>query len=98
MAALEKKLVQTLLVLGGETGRKTLFLHLRKRLKRLLAALSRKGSEAVKKFGFEILLVFGLILLLVYMYGTNAVNVYGYCASDVVLHNYWINEIGRAHV
>lgn len=98
LAALEKKLVQTLLVLGGETGRKTLFLHLRKRLKRLLAALSRKGSEAVKKFGFEILLVFGLILLLVYMYGTNAVNVYGYCASDVVLHNYWINEMGHNNI
>lgn len=98
LAALEKKLVQTLLVLGGETGRKTLFLHLRKRLKRLLATLSRKGSEAVKKFGFEILVIFGLILLLVYMYGTNAVNVYGYCASDVVLHNYWINEMGHNNI
>jgi len=98
LAALEKKLVQILLVLGGETGRKTLFLRLRKRLKRLLAALSRKSSEAVKKFGFEILLVFGLILLLVYMYGTNAVNVYGYCASDVVLHNYWINEMGHNNI
>lgn len=98
LAALEKKLVQILLVLGGETGRKTLFLHLRKRLRRLLAALSRKGSEAVKKYGFEILVVFGLILLLVYMYGTNAVNVYGYCASDVVLHNYWINEMGHNNI
>lgn len=98
LAALEKKLVQILLVLGGETGRKTLFLRLRRRMKRLLAALSRKGSEAVKKFGFEILVVFGLILLLVYMYGTNAVNVYGYCASDVVLHNYWINEMGHNNI
>lgn len=95
---LEKRLVRILLVLGGETGRKTLFLHMRKKLRRFLAAVCIRCRGFVKAFGLEILVVFGLIALLVYMYGTNAVNVYGYCASDIVLHNYWINEMGHNNI
>lgn len=95
---LEKRLGQILLVLGGETGRKTMFLRMRKRLRSFSVAITKKGSEVVKKFGLEIVFVFGLIVLLIYMYGTNAVNVYGYCASDMVLHNYWINEMGHNNI
>ena len=95
---LEKRLARILLVLGGETGRKTLLLHMRKKLKRFFAAVCIKCRGFVKAFGLEILFVFGLIALLVYMYGTNAVNVYGYCASDMVLHNYWINEMGHNNI
>ena len=28
------------------------------------------------------------------MYGTNMINTYGYCASDIPVHNYWINAMG----
>ncbi len=95
---LEKRLRRILLVLGGETGRKTLLLRMQKRMGRFFIAISRKCRQSVKQFGLEIVFVSGLIVLLVYMYGTNALHVYGYCASDMVLHNYWINEMGHNHI
>ncbi len=32
------------------------------------------------------------------MYGTNMINTYGYCASDIPVHNYWINAMGDNEV
>ena len=32
------------------------------------------------------------------MYGTNMINTYGYCASDIPVHNYWINAMGQNDV
>ncbi len=95
---LEQRLGQIQRVLGGETGRKTLFLHIKRKLGRTFAAAREKRKEYIKNYGLEAFLVFGLILLLLYMYGTNAVNIYGYCASDIVLHNRWINEMGRNNI
>lgn len=98
LVLLEKWLNRIQLVLGGEIGRKTLLLRTRRWLKRVFAAARKKRREFAKKFGVEIFLVLGLIVLLLYMYGTNAANVYGYCASDIVLHNYWINEMGHNNI
>lgn len=98
LVVLEKRLGQLTLVLGGETGRKTLLLHFHRRMRRISAVWNKKRREFTKKSGVEIFLVIGLIVLLLYMYGTNAVNVYGYCASDGVLHNYWINEMGHNNI
>ena len=79
-------------------GRKTLLLHIRRGVRRFAADARKKRREFIKTFGVEIFLVIGLIVLLLYMYGTNAANVYGYCASDIVLHNYWINEMGNNNI
>lgn len=98
LSILEKRLNRLLLILGGEIGRKTLLLHIRRGVTRFAAAARKKRGEFIKTFGAEIFLVVGLIVLLLYMYGTNAVNVYGYCASDIVLHNYWINEMGHNNI
>lgn len=39
----------------------------------------------------DILLTLGLIAGILYIYGTNTFTVYGYKASDLPVHNYWIN-------
>ena len=95
---LEKRLGQIMLVLGGETGRKTLLLRMRKRRRRFFGAIGKKRREWFKRYGLEMLLISGLTVLLVYMYGSNAVNVYGYGASDIAVHNYWINEMGHNNI
>lgn len=94
----EEKMWRLLLILGGEMGRKTLLLKLGRSLGHFSASAGKKCREYRKNHGLEILLVSGLLVLLFYMYGTNAVNVYGYCASDIVLHNYWINEMGNGNI
>lgn len=98
LSILEKRLNRLQLILGGEIGRKTLLLHIRRWVRRFAADARKKRREFIKTFGVEIFLVIGLIVLLLYMYGTNAANVYGYCASDIVLHNYWINEMGHNNI
>lgn len=98
LSILEKRLNRLQLILGGEIGRKTLLLHIRRGVRRFAADARKKRREFIKTFGVEIFLVIGLIVLLLYMYGTNAANVYGYCASDIVLHNYWINEMGHNNI
>lgn len=34
-----------------------------------------------------------LVILLLYLFGTNLFQSFGYCASDIPVHNYWINEL-----
>lgn len=46
----------------------------------------------------DVLLVTGLTVLLLYLYGTNAVTNYGYCASDIPVHNYWINYLSKGQL
>lgn len=39
----------------------------------------------------EWLLFIAICVALCWIYGTNALETYGYCASDVPVHNYWLN-------
>lgn len=76
----------------GEMGRKTFLL-------RAGRALRRFSSERLKvwlaSYKADILLMSGCLAMLLYIYGSNTLQVYGYCSSDMVLHNYWINHMGN---
>lgn len=39
-----------------------------------------------------------IICLVLWMYGTNMVTAFGYGASDIPVHNYWINEMGNNNI
>lgn len=36
-----------------------------------------------------------VIFLVLWLFGTNMTEVYGYCASDIPVHNYWINYLSK---
>ncbi|MEY8508140.1 hypothetical protein AALA78_07860 [Lachnospiraceae bacterium 42-17] len=95
---LEEKLGRILLVLGGETGRKTLFLRMGKKTGKISKKLRKRWKDYFRTHGPDIFLTAGIMVLLLYMYGSSVVSVYGYCASDVVLHNYWINAMDSGHI
>ena len=80
---------------GREIGRKTFLLKIGKKMQD-----HSSGGPGKRLSGHwpDILLTGGIIGLVLYMYGLNAVNVYGYCASDLVLHNLWINEMGHNNI
>ena len=42
-----------------------------------------------------VLLAFAMVLV---YYGKNLLEVFGYCASDVSVHNYWINYLGKNQI
>lgn len=88
---LEQGLRQTRLVLEKELGFKTFLMRTGKRLRDFA---SRRMRAWLASRWPDILLTGGIIILVIYMYGTNAIRAYGYCASDVLVHNYWINETG----
>lgn len=51
----------------------------------------------IRHFADGVLFVVFTATVLV-MYGTNMINTYGYCASDIPVHNYWINAMGQNDV
>ncbi len=93
--ALNRALERTRLVAGGEIGRKTLILKLHGKLRRLSSGTIGKWMSG---HWTDLVLTSGILFLVFYMYGTNALNVYGYCASDTVVHHYWLNEMMRGNI
>ncbi len=77
----------------GQYGKR---LFLRKGLKRLGALMRKLLIAAWRRFWrnkldfFLTLLTIGAVL---YVYGRNIFMQYGYCASDIIVHNYWINAM-----
>ncbi len=94
-ARLERRLAQLRQVSAGPLGRRTLMLRLGRRLGRMSSGWL--GEWLAPRWP-EALLAAGTVALILYIYGTNTVNVYGYCASDMVLHNYWINHMENNNI
>lgn len=94
-AVLERQSERTRVVFEGGMGKKTLMLRLGGKLKRISSGVL---GEWLAPRWTDVLMTSGIVLLILVMYGVNAVRVYGYCASDMVLHNYWINYMDSNHI
>ena len=85
----------TIHVLRGEVGIKTLILKGWKKF-------WNKYSEKIKRWLIcylpDILLTVAIIIGVFYVYGTNTVTVFGYKASDIPVHNLWINEMDNNNI
>lgn len=95
LSILEKRSGRVRVLLEGEMGFKTMMLRAGSRMRKLSSGWL---AEWLAPRWPDVLLTLGIIGLALYMYGINTVNVYGYCASDMVLHNYWINYMGNNHI
>lgn len=73
-----------------EIGFKVLFFRFLNKIQNTFSGWITKWVAPRIFDGFVMLVVFILILI---MYGTNAIHVYGYTASDMIVHNYWINSM-----
>lgn len=89
-AVLERRTRGVRVVFEGEMGVRTLMLRLGNKMKK--ASSGWLGQWLAPRWA-DVLLTMGIAALVLYMYGINTVNVYGYCSSDMVLHNYWINHM-----
>ncbi len=92
---IEKLLLKIQFVLHGEIGWKTLLFGRKEKKKTLYK------KEDVKRWISYIpdLILTALIVAGVcYVYGKNAVTVYGYKASDMPVHTYWVNLMDENHI
>ncbi len=78
-------------IIQGSMGIKTFLRRMLKftiRMIRKVVSWIRKRSRGHMLEG---LCLFGLLGYLFWIYGSNAITTYGYCSSDIPVHNYWIN-------
>lgn len=82
-------------LLNGSLGLK---LFLEKIVQGPARRLKRGGQRLLRgarKDWPDWLATFGVLLWAFIILGTNYQNNYGYCASDIPVHNYWINELSE---
>ena len=58
----------------------------------------RTDAKSIARFLPELVLLAALAAALCYVYGVNIVSVWGYKASDVVVHNVWINSMDQNRI
>lgn len=84
----EQCLLQVQYVLRGELGIKSLFCQIRQ--KTIGKWRAGKGKKIIQYLP-DILLTAAVVAGVLYVYGGVMFHVYGYKASDIPVHNYWIN-------
>lgn len=63
-------------------------------IKRLLKRMALSIKHSWTEWFFTII----VICLVLWIYGTNMVTAFGYSASDIPVHNYWINEMDKNNI
>ena len=85
-------------IYGGQMRQKTIQLKIRgwcsRRLKRFFGWL----WQLLRRRIIDILLTAGLAVLMLWLFGNNLLTNYGYTTSDMPIHNYWINYLGRNEI
>lgn len=80
---------------GGQFGVRLFMRRVRqavwRHVKKAVCALFRR----IGRNFIDIVLIAALTAGLCYVYGTNLMHYFGYCESDLPVHNYWVNYLGR---
>lgn len=88
--AIESLLVWIERLLDKEWGKKTSLVQLRRAVsERCFRGKRKQWLHALP----EIAVLLAAIAAITYVYGPNMVETFGYKASDIPVHNYWINEL-----
>lgn len=80
---------------GGQFGVRLFLRRVRAAIWKLVKKALRKLFRVIRANIIDILLIAALTAGLCYVYGTNLVQYFGYCESDLPVHNYWINYLSR---
>ena len=80
-------------LVGGQQGLKA-YRDQRRPLREARREKRRKHFKEVYLYHLpEVLLIFLILLIIMAEYGSNLLTSYGYKASDLIVHNYWINGL-----
>ena len=85
-------------LVGGQLGFKTAFYQIMRSLGRQLARFWKwVGHFVIFRF-FDCAMIAFLLVLLWWIYGRNLLSQFGYKASDLIVHNYWINALNDNNI
>jgi len=79
--------------LGGTVGLRLLLNKNLRRTGKVLTVLFRRLLRSIRKNFFDWVGVVTVIGLVLWLFGMNLIRNFGYCASDIPVHNYWINAM-----
>lgn len=79
-------------------GVKTAVMRIQKGLNKYIKRAFRRVKSVVLKNWIDIVLQLILFGILVWVYGRTIVENYGYTASDLPVHNYWINALSDNNI
>ncbi len=82
----------------GTAGPRLIVGKIVKRALKGVKGLFRHFLKFVSSSFVEIACVFFVAGLVLYIYGTDALRAYGYKATDLPLHNFWINEMSKNNI
>lgn len=82
----------------GTLGAKSLKTITWTALKKIIIICIQKIWNFIKTYNVELIAITVLVLIVSYFYGTNCLVNYGYGASDLPVHNYWINGMSQNKV
>lgn len=82
----------------GTLGIKTFVNIITKNLCSRVGRLFKRISKKICSHKIEFVFLIGLAAFLCYLYGTNEIVQFGYTASDLPVHNYWINEMSNNNI
>lgn len=95
--------VKDTLVTAGETthnvivstmGMRLFFTRIFQNLGQAIVSTCKAIAENLLNRWFDWIGTIAIIVIVCWQYGTNLFGVYGYTASDMLVHNYWINAMG----
>lgn len=84
--------------LGGTMGYRLLFSKTIRFLARCLKTGFLRLCRSIGKNFFDWAATVGVIVLIFWLFGCNLIWNMGYCASDVPVHNYWINALSQNNI
>lgn len=79
-------------------GTKTATYRLGDKIWKKSKSLVRNLGDVIRKNILDIVLQVILLVVLIYVYGQGVISVYGYTASDIPVHNYWINALSDNNI
>ena len=85
-------------VVQGSMGRRTALFRIFGVVKRQVKAGARFVGGLVVHHGLDCLAMGAFLGLLLWLHGTNLLESFGYKASDLPVHNFWINAMGENHI
>ncbi|MCD8346981.1 MAG: amino acid ABC transporter permease [Lachnospiraceae bacterium] len=86
------------LVLSKRMGMKTFFLHILRFLGEKIRCGARFLRTMVRGRSVEWIFFLAVTALVLGQYGRNLLEHYAYCASDIIVHNYWINGMSQGEI
>ena len=85
-------------IINKELGIKTVITEYAGRCNRTVKHFVKRCFMAIIRRPIEVVLFLAVTLIILWIYGVNVLQNFGYCASDIPVHNYWINYLSKGEL